>query len=145
VRIPYSHAAEANVVGCALARARTSHYDAADCYVPAHARLLAATKELYDVVPQWCDPYEVDWAALVPFTYPSFERIRAVAAAMLADVDAADAVSLVERRYEPCLGDDSAAVERMARSRRAMAALAEAYNALGEGGDVEDVVGAAVA
>jgi len=148
LKVPYSHAAEANVVGCALARARPSHYDARDCYVPAHARLLEAAKELSDVVPQRCDPSEVDWAALYPFGWPSFERIRAVAAAMLADVEIGDAVSLVERRCEPSVGRDSATVGRLARSRRAMAALAEAYNVLGEGGDVEDVaamVGRAVA
>lgn len=32
MNVPYDATAEANVVGCALARARPAHYDAADCY-----------------------------------------------------------------------------------------------------------------
>lgn len=127
--IPYDPQAEAEVVGNAVRTDKGFRIAAAvvtpgDFYTPKFARLFAASAELGDV----------------PHGWDSSERIRLAAAA--ADVDEAEVRALVfdGSRFHDVHGEFAHRVAEVARRRRAMAAAAEVFNALGDGAAVEDAL-----
>ena len=106
-------------VGYAIAAAVMS---ADDLYTPRYRRLFEACADLADVGGGW----------------DSSDRIRLAAEA--ADVPEAEVRRLVDdgSRFHDVYGEFASRVADAARRRRAMAAAAEAYNAIGAGADVPE-------
>ncbi len=139
--VPADLCAERVVAGCTLlhplgAQRAAAMLSPADFYFPQCRRLFEAALQLHDVGP--FDQGPVPWL-------PSSARVRAIAAAVMADepfmvAEQLMAESPVMTRPEPWAAKVAAAAER----RRAMRLLADAFNALGEGGDLEDVAAAIV-
>lgn len=125
--IPYDEQAEFEVAGCVV-RTPVGHAIAArvvtadDFYTPRYRRLFAACADLADVGGGW----------------DSSDRIRLAAEA--ADVPEAEVRALVVdgSRLHDVYGEFAHRVADAARRRRAMAAAAEAFNAIGGGADVAE-------
>lgn len=135
--VPADFSAERAVAGAALlhrlgARRAAAVLSGADFYYPQCRRLFEAALQLDDIG-SFTDGSPVAWR-------PSSARVRAVAAAVMADVPFVVAEQLTTETPamaspEPWAAEVVAAAER----RRAMRALADAYNLLGEGGDLDEV------
>lgn len=126
MRVPYDEVAEEEVVGVVVGSAYGAELVVGrgirpdDFYKPTHARLFATVEHLGGII----DDDE-----------------RAEIAAELAAVDLDEVLELVHRR---CVawdesGSFSRRVQKAARARAAMQALADAYNALGDGMDPDEV------
>lgn len=128
--IPYDGLAEAEVIGCAVGtdtgyRIAAAIVGPADFYTPRYGRLFAACAQLGQVND------DVLYAAL---------RVRLAARA--AGIDEAEVRRLVDERsrFHDTHGEFAARVAEAARRRRAMAAAAEAYNAIAAGADADEAL-----
>lgn len=127
LRIPVDEEAEAEVVGLAVGsptgyRLAAAVTDPRDFWIPRYGRAFASCAELADV----------------PTTWDCAERIAR--AAKLADVDVDELRRLEANRslFQDTRARFAHRVADAARRRRAMAALADAYNALGLGAGLEE-------
>lgn len=126
--IPFDLAAEAEVIGCSVGSARgyliaAEHVGPDDFYRPAHRRLFAACADLGDD--------DLLYAA---------RRIHLAAGAAGVDEDEVRALVDDRSRLLDVHGEFARRVAAAARRRRAMVALAAAYNAIGEGADTAEAV-----
>lgn len=130
VSIPHDECAEREALGCAVGTAEGYRIAAGivtpeDFYAPRFGRLFAACAHLGQVHD------DVLYAA---------RRIRLAARA--AGVDEAEVRRLVDERsrFHDTHGEFARRVAEAARRRRAMAAAAEAYNALAAGADPDEAL-----
>ncbi len=150
LEVPTDDQAEQAVVGTAIASSRGCRSAAGvvtedEFYWPLHARLFVAAQALDEIeatFPVCCTKVMTTGTGCPEHPYwPNLSRLRAVAAAVIADCPAQVVHDLVEER--PLMWDNhgryAAQVAEAARRRKMMVAAEQVFNGIGRGLPLEDL------